>query len=162
MTVMSLEELAAGQVERRGRKVVHCHGCFDVLHAGHVRHLHEAWKLGDLLVVTVTSDRFVDKGPGRPAFSQDYRAEVLDALWCVGVVAVCDHPTAVEAIRAVRPSVFAKGEDYAYHKTRRLAEEEQAVLACGGRLVYTRTGILFSSTSAIQRLEGGPCPTTSS
>ena len=66
--------------KRRGLKVVHCHGVFDVIHPGHIRHLKSAKAEGDLLVVTITGDKFVDKGPGRPAFNEQLRSEALAAL----------------------------------------------------------------------------------
>ena len=67
--------------ERRksGKKIVHCHGVFDLLHIGHIRHYEQAKQLGDLLVVTLTGDQYVNKGPNRPAFPQDLRAEAIAA-----------------------------------------------------------------------------------
>ena len=73
-----LKEMAA--VKKKKKRLVHCHGVFDLIHPGHIRHLETAKRLGDLLIVTVTPDRFVNKGPGRPIFPEALRAENLAAL----------------------------------------------------------------------------------
>jgi rfaE bifunctional protein nucleotidyltransferase chain/domain len=95
-----------------GKKIIHCHGVFDLLHPGHIRHLAEASKMGDILVVTVTKDAHVNKGPGRPAFTDELRAESIAALESVDYVSINDSPTAVEAIRALKPHLYVKGQDY--------------------------------------------------
>ena len=92
-----------------GKTIIHCHGVFDLLHIGHIKHLEAARQLGDLLVVTTTPDRFVNKGPHRPAFPEKLRAEALASLACVDFVAVTEWPTAVETIQIVRPSLYVKG-----------------------------------------------------
>ena len=92
-----------------GKKIVHCHGVFDLLHIGHIKHLEAARKLGDALVVTLTPDRFVNKGPHRPAFPERLRAEALASLACVDFVAINEWPTAVETIERLRPSYYVKG-----------------------------------------------------
>jgi rfaE bifunctional protein kinase chain/domain/rfaE bifunctional protein nucleotidyltransferase chain/domain len=150
-----LEEVgrAAAELRAQGRRIVHCHGVFDLLHVGHLRYFQEAKALGDVLVVTLTTDRFVNKGPHRPAFPEQLRAEVLAGLECVDFVAINPHPTAVEAIRAIRPDVYVKGPDYAdpsKDPTGGIRAEEEAVRATGGRIAFT-TGQLFSSTSLINQ-----------
>ena len=95
------------KLKGRNLKVVQCHGVFDLLHIGHIRHFEQAKKLGDILIVTVTPDRFVNKGVGRPAFSEALRAEVIASLDCVDYVAVNQWPSAVESIKLVQPDVFA-------------------------------------------------------
>lgn len=82
------------QHRRNGGKIVHCHGVFDVLHVGHVKHFQAARKNGSVLVVTITPDRFVNKGPDRPVFQENLRAEVIAALGCVDYVAINEWPTA--------------------------------------------------------------------
>ncbi len=133
----------------QGLRVVLAHGVFDVVHCGHVRYLQAARALGDVLVVTVTPDRFVSKGPGRPVFPAEVRAEVLAALACVSFVAVNRWPTAVEVIRLLRPHVYAKGADAA--GSERLEEERRAVEECGGRVVLI-PGEKFSSTAILGHL----------
>src|SRR5262245_49633185 len=70
-------------LELLNKTVVQCHGVFDLLHIGHIKHLHHAKSIGDILVVTITADIFVNKGPGKPYFSEYLRAEALAALSCV-------------------------------------------------------------------------------
>src|SRR6266571_7995492 len=109
--IKGLEELAAALAALRAadKKIVHCHGVFDLLHIGHIKHLEAARKRGDLLVVTLTPDRYVNKGPHRPAFPEQLRAEALASLACVDYVAINQWPTAVETIELLKPSLFVKG-----------------------------------------------------
>lgn len=117
--------------------VVLAHGCFDVLHLGHIRHLQEARALGDRLIVSITADPHVNKGPGRPQFNAQQRREQLLALDCVDEVVVSIEPTAIDSIRAVRPAIYVKGADYAGSDDRALAEERAAVEGTGGRIHFT-------------------------
>lgn len=140
-------ELAA--LRAAGRKVVHCHGVFDLLHIGHIKHLEAARKLGDALVVTLTPDRFVNKGPHRPAFPERLRAEALASLACVDFVAINEWPTAVETIATLKPSFFVKGvvrEAGKRDHTDAIEREEQAVRAAGGELVLTDEETYSAST----------------
>lgn len=131
-------------------RVVLAHGCFDLLHLGHIRHLVEARKLGDRLVVSVTSDRFVNKGPGRPRFTEAERAEALSALACVDEVKINDSADAVLMIEHVRPAFYVKGIDYSEVKDdEALARESAAVAACGGEVVFTSTR-KWSSTELLE------------
>ena len=141
------------RLRAQGRRIVHCHGVFDLLHVGHLRYFQEAKAMGDVLVVTLTTDRFVNKGPHRPAFPEQLRAEVLAGLECVDFVAINPHPTAVEAIRLIKPDIYVKGPDYAdmaKDVTGKIHEEEAAVKEVGGRIAFT-TGEIFSSTSLINQ-----------
>src|SRR5580700_10502892 len=95
------------------QKIVLCHGVFDLMHIGHIRHFQEAKKSGEILIVTITPDRFVNKGPHRPVFTETLRAEAIASLEAVDYVAINKWPTAVEAIELLRPDVYAKGSDYA-------------------------------------------------
>jgi rfaE bifunctional protein nucleotidyltransferase chain/domain len=148
--VVSLEELAEVVATRKaaGESVVHCHGVFDLIHPGHIRHLELARAEGDVLVVTVTPDHLVNKGPGRPVFNERLRAETLAAMACVDYVAVNRWPTAVEAIELLRPDIYVKGDEYERPEndlTGKIGEEEAAVVAAGGRLHYTHD-VTFSSS----------------
>jgi len=138
---------------RQGRTVVLCHGVFDLLHIGHIKHLEAARQLGDILVVTLTPDQWVNKGPNRPAFGQQLRAEALAALACVDYVAVNLWPKAVETIEHLKPDVFAKGADYQNRQSDlsgNLNEEELAIQNVGGRLAIT-PGQVFSSSTLINQ-----------
>lgn len=116
-----------------------CHGSFDLLHLGHIRHLEAAKKLGDKLVVSVTVDEHVRKGNGRPHFTAAQRVEALLALSCVDDVILSDAPDAVAVIRAVRPAIYVKGTDYAGSDDVALAREIAAVEDVGGRFHVTGT-----------------------
>lgn len=153
--IVSLEQLA-GEVRRRkqgGQRVVLCHGVFDLLHYGHMLHFREARAQGDVLVVTITPDVYVNKGPNRPAFTEAYRAEMLAALEIVDFVAINNWPTAVEMLRLVQPDVYAKGPDYKNADddiTGKIRDEELAVTESGGRVYYTED-ISFSSSTLLNR-----------
>lgn len=95
----------------RKPRIVLANGVFDVLHVGHVAHLQEAARLGDLLVVSITADAQVNKGPGRPIFPDHQRARVVRALGCVDDVLIVSGLT--EALEKVRPDIVVKGIDYA-------------------------------------------------
>ncbi len=136
-----------------GETVVLAHGTFDLLHIGHLRHLRQARREGDLLIATITADAFVGKGPGRPVFSEQMRAEMLAALDCVDYVGVVHEATAVGAIDVVKPSVYAKGSDYADPSddvTGGIVDERRAVESHGGRMAFTDE-VTFSSSSLINR-----------
>jgi len=109
--IRELSDLASAlsNLRSQGRTVVHCHGVFDLLHVGLLRYFDEAKAMGDVLVVTLTTDKHVNKGPHRPAFTEQLRAEVLAALECVDFVAINPTATAVEAIRLLKPDVYVKG-----------------------------------------------------
>jgi rfaE bifunctional protein nucleotidyltransferase chain/domain len=153
--VRTIEELGAiaGYLRDTGRSVVQAHGTFDLLHLGHVRHLEAARRLGDVLVVTITADRFVNKGPGRPVFSEVLRAEMLAALEYVDWVAINPAADAVSAIDAIRPQIYVKGQDYqnpAGDVTGKITTERKAAEAHGGRLAFTDE-VTFSSSELINR-----------
>lgn len=153
--IVTLEEVSAivQQLRQAGKSVVHAHGTFDLLHLGHVRHFQAARKLGDVLVVTVTADRFVNKGPGRPVFSEAARAEMLASLEYVDWIAINYAPDAVDAIDQIRPSIYVKGQDYQEPQgdvTGKIIFERQAVEAHGGRIHFTNEAT-FSSTELLNR-----------
>jgi rfaE bifunctional protein kinase chain/domain len=138
---------------RAGKTVVQCHGVFDLLHIGHIRHFQEAGKAGDILVVTLTPDRYVNKGPHRPVFTELLRAEAIAALEWVDYVAINKWPMATEAIDLLKPDVYAKGSDYkdaATDHTGGITLERQAVEAHGGKLIFTDE-ITFSSSALLNR-----------
>jgi rfaE bifunctional protein nucleotidyltransferase chain/domain len=114
--IKSLEEIVQIRARLRelGKKLVFTNGCFDILHAGHVRYLNQARSLGDALVVGVNSDRSVRKikGESRPIVSEEERAEVLAALACIDYVFIFDDPTPKRVIDAIVPDVLVKGADW--------------------------------------------------
>jgi rfaE bifunctional protein nucleotidyltransferase chain/domain len=135
------------------KKIVHCHGVFDLLHIGHIRYFEQAKRMGDILIVTVTPDRFVDKGPHRPAFPETLRAESVASLSCVDFVAINKWATAEETLRLLRPDVYVKGSEFkitSTDMTGKIAREEQVVREIGATLAFTED-IIFSSSNLINR-----------
>ncbi|HVU38459.1 MAG TPA: adenylyltransferase/cytidyltransferase family protein [Opitutales bacterium] len=141
------------QLRAAGKTLVQCHGTFDLVHPGHIYHLEEAKELGDVLVVTVTAEKFVNKGPGRPYFNDPVRARSLAALACVDYVVLVPHPAAVEAIAAVRPHIYCKGREYenpASDVTGNIRDDVAAVEKHGGQVRYIGS-VVFSSTKLLNR-----------
>ena len=101
------------RLKAEGKKIVFTNGCFDLIHAGHVRYLREAKSLGDMLIVGLNSDRSVSAiKPGRPIVPQDQRAEVLSSLEMVDYVVLFEEETPYELIRLVTPDILVKGGDW--------------------------------------------------
>ena len=152
--ILTLEQLAdvIAEAKAAGQTVAHCHGVFDPLHVGHIRHFTDARRHGDLLVVTVTPDHFVNKGPHRPVFTEALRAEAIAALSAVDFVAVNQYATAVETILQLRPNVFVKGSEFRGGKdlTGAIGQEEAAVKSVGGRLDFT-DDLVFSASHLVNR-----------
>lgn len=132
--------------------IVHAHGVFDLLHVGHIRHLEQAKALGDYLVVSLTPDRFVNKGPNRPAFTEQLRAEALAAMKVVDFVVINDQPTAAELIHNLRPTIYVKGTEFAELQdiTEAVGHEAEAVGSVGGRIEFVGD-IVFSSSNLINQ-----------
>ena len=135
--------------------VVMCHGCFDLLHRGHLHHLRQARRFGDRLLVTVTGDAFVGKGPGRPLVPEERRARALAELPEVDWVAVNPQATAVELLALVKPDVYVKGREYEQGGDRRYLAERAVVEGYGGRAVFTAGDVVASSTTIIEAMAAG-------
>lgn len=124
------------------------HGCFDCLHIGHVMYLQAAKSLGDRLIVTITADKYIKKGEGRPLFNERERKAMLDALTIVDECTVIHDATALPAIRLYKPSIYAKGPDYG-GKSGMIDQERELVEQLGGSLVIIRPSITYSSTDIV-------------
>ncbi|MDH5748648.1 MAG: PfkB family carbohydrate kinase [Rhodospirillales bacterium] len=153
--IRSVKELGeiSTQAKAMGLKVVLCHGVFDLLHMGHIRHLENARHEGNVLFVTVTADKHVNKGPGRPVFTEQLRAEMLAALEYVDWVAVNDASSAEPVLSTIRPDVYVKGSDYKNANedvTGKINAERETVLEYGGKVVFT-DDITFSSSNLINK-----------
>tara|TARA_Y100000591_G_C21855074_1_gene715015 strand:+ start:6080 stop:7603 length:1524 start_codon:yes stop_codon:yes gene_type:complete len=153
--IKNLEDLKIilDDLKVRGKKIVHCHGVFDLLHLGHIKHFEEAKTFGDVLVVTITPDEFVHKGPNRPAFTTVLRLEALAALESIDFVAANKWPIAVETIKLIKPDIYCKGPDYKDHSediTGKIDEEHAALDSFGGKMKYT-SDITFSSSSLLNK-----------
>ena len=136
-----------------GARVVLANGCFDILHAGHVRYLAGAKALGDLLVVGVNSDQQVRvlKGPGRPILPEAERAEIVSSLEVVDLVTIFDEATVEALLLALKPEVHAKGTDY----TEETVPERDVVRAYGGRVAIVGDAKEHSTSELISELNKG-------
>ena len=151
--IVELEELAniISGLKSEGQTVAHCHGCFDLLHIGHMKHFEAARQAGDVLVVTITPDHLVNKGPGRPAFPEQLRLEALAALEVVDYVALNYWSTAIETLALLKPSFYVKGGEYRNFEkdlTGNIQKEVAAVQEAGGDIYFTDE-ITFSSSQLI-------------
>jgi rfaE bifunctional protein nucleotidyltransferase chain/domain len=138
---------------RSNKKIVLCHGCFDLLHIGHIRYFQQAKEMGDILAVTISPDRFVDKGLNRPTFSEKLRADAIASLAVVDYVAVNAWPTAVETLELLKPDIYVKGADFKSAEndpTGKLGIEAEVCERLGIELRFTED-VVFSSTNLINR-----------
>jgi rfaE bifunctional protein kinase chain/domain len=137
----------------KNKIIVHCHGVFDLLHIGHIKHFKEAKSFGQVLIVSITPDEFVNKGPGRPAFTTALRLEAIAALESVDYVFANKWATSEEVIKIIQPNIYCKGPDYKNHAddiTGKIKDEQAAVELYGGKILYT-DDITFSSSSLLNK-----------
>ena len=136
-------------IKRKGKKIVHCHGVFDLLHIGHLKHFKSAKKYGDILVISVTPDKFVQKGFERPYFNSEQRMESLASIEVVDFVILNNSTNAVDIIKKIKPNYYVKGPDYKNFKediTGQIKNEELVVKKNGGKIVFTEDPIYSSSS----------------
>ncbi|HHN77628.1 MAG TPA: hypothetical protein ENK11_03000 [Phycisphaerales bacterium] len=153
--IVDHEGLLRRRAEARaaGRRVVQCHGCFDIVHPGHIRHLKFAKSQGDILLVSITGDDEIRKGTGRPLIPQELRAENLAELDCVDWVYIEPAATAQELLDAVRPDIYIKGREYEHNDDPRFRAERETVERHGGRVVFSSGDVVFSSSALIEAME---------
>lgn len=135
------------------KKIVLCHGVFDLVHPGHIIHFEEAKKMGDILVVSVTSSKYVRKGPGRPYFDDEMRLKFLAEISCIDYVILSEGYTVDDIIEIVKPDLYVKGEEYMCPEddiTGKISAEVELVRRYGGNIAYT-SGQVFSSTRLINQ-----------
>jgi cytidyltransferase-like protein len=135
----------------RQRRVIMCHGVFDVVHPGHVRHLLYAKSKADILIASITADKYIKKGLHRPHVPQDLRAVNLAAFEMVDYVVIdgIDKPLAI--IATIQPDYFAKGFEYnANGLSPNTAEEAKVVEAYGGEILFTPGDVIYSSSALIK------------
>lgn len=153
MKIVERNQIAAValQLKKADQKVVFTNGCFDILHAGHVRYLQTARAEGDCMIVGLNSDASVQrlKGPERPINHQEDRAEVLAGLTAVDYIVIFDEPTAEELIREIQPDIYAKGGDYSLDRL----PEAKIVAGYGGRTVLIPEVPGRSTTNLIRKIQ---------
>lgn len=153
--VLPLRELKArlDALRSEGKSIVLCHGVFDLLHIGHIRYFNQAREMGDVLVVALTPDKYVDKGPHRPAFSEMLRAEAIASLAVTDFVAVNEWATAENSLELLKPDIYVKGAEFAKagsDRTGKLQKELEVLKRIGARMAYAED-IVFSSSNLINR-----------
>ncbi len=141
------------------KKIVLCHGVFDLVHPGHILHFEQAKAMGDVLVVSITSEKYVRKGPGRPYFDDETRVKFLEAIQYIDYVMLSEGFTVDDIVEIVEPDIYVKGEEYkeSYHDiTGAITGEQKLVEKHGGRIAFTY-GQKYSSTKLINNaLRGLP------
>lgn len=156
-TIVSLERARAiiARLKKEGKRVGFCHGGFDLLHPGQVKHFESAKAACDILFVSVTSDRYVEgrKGVGRPIFSDKLRAYMVASLRYVDYVVISD--IGVDVIKTLKPTLYIKGPDFIGKQTAGITAERQAIAAVGGKILYTKDPKL-STTEIIDYIQKIP------
>ena len=153
--IVSRQELveAVRAAQAAGRTVVHCHGCFDIVHPGHVRYLEFARRQGDVLLVSLTGDAQVGKGDQRPYIPEELRAENLAALEVVDLVYINPDPTACNLLNDVRPDIYVKGHEYEHSADAGFLAERRVVEGYGGRVLFSSGDVVFSSSRLLESLD---------
>jgi rfaE bifunctional protein nucleotidyltransferase chain/domain len=154
--IVSLSELInlAKGLRKTHKTVGLCHGGFDLLHPGHVKHFESAKSLCDILIVSVTSDQFVcaRKGDGRPIFTDKLRAYMIAHLDCVDYVVISDFKKGVEVIEQIKPTYYIKGPDFIGKDTPGITTERKAIARIGGQIKYTND-LKLSTTGIIEYIQ---------
>ena len=137
--------------KKKKKRIVLCHGVFDLIHIGHIKHFTRAKEFGDVLVVSITSDKHVKKGPGTPLFNENLRAQFLSSIKSIDYVYINHDETPISLINLIKPNFYVKGKDYKSKKndiTYNIYKEERAVKRNKGKLAFTDE-IQFSSSKII-------------
>ncbi len=150
---MSKKLTSIGNIRKklnRNSKIVLCHGVFDFLHTGHIDHFNDAKKISkaDILIVSLTSDKYVLKGSNRPIFKLKERIKLLSSLKIVDFIVVNDSISAVKLIKNLKPNFYCKGPDYKNLKediTGNIFLEKKTVESYGGKIIYTNSPVKSSS-----------------
>jgi rfaE bifunctional protein nucleotidyltransferase chain/domain len=153
LLTLESDEVTLDALRSSGKTIALCHGVFDLIHPGHIQHFSAAKKLVDVLIVSITADEFVNKGPGRPLFDQETRIASLSALVDVDYVAISHSATAIEIIERIKPNLYIKGSDYLNEDddvTGMISIERQSVEKHGGKIHFTNE-ITSSSSSLINK-----------
>lgn len=148
---------ASGLIKKfkeKGKKIGLCHGKFDILHPGHVKHFESAKKLCDILFVSLTTDSFVKiwRGENRPIFNEKLRAYMIANIKSVDYAIICNFKTGMEMIYKIKPSFYIKGPDCINEDSSQINEERKAIKDVGGEIKYTKDTTL-STTGIIDYIK---------
>ena len=136
-------------INRNKKKIVLCHGVFDLVHYGHIMHFKSAKELGDILIVSLTKDKFVKKTINRPIFNISQRYQFLSEIEIIDYVYICETESASDSIKLIKPNFYVKGPDYKLNKndnTKKIILEKKLVEKFKGKIVYTNDKKYSSST----------------
>lgn len=138
------------ELKRKGKKIVTCNGCFDILHAGHIKFLKEAKEQGDVLIVGLNSDSSVkeNKGPKRPINNENNRTTVLAALEIVDYITIFNEKTPITLLEIIKPDIHVNGEEYGEN-----CLEAETVKKYGGRIHLIKLKEGFSTTDIIKKIK---------
>ena len=136
------------EIRKKNKKIVLCHGVFDLLHIGHLKHFTFAKKNGDILIVSITQDKFINKGFGRPIFNQNIRAEMLSSISIIDFVIINNEPGAEDVINSIKPNFYCKGIEYKDKKsdiTKKIYPELKSLKKINGKIIYSNEDTYSSS-----------------
>ncbi len=136
------------KIRKKNKKIVLCHGVFDLLHLGHLNYFSAAKKMGDILFVSTTDDEFINKGPGRPVYKNFERMKLLESIEMIDYVILSKSITPEKIINIVKPDIYAKGQDYKNNNndiTLNILREKKLVKKNGGKTIYTNEETMSSS-----------------
>ncbi len=158
MKIQNFENLVniSKKLKANNKSIALCHGVFDFFHYGHLKHFKKAKNLADVLVVTLTADRFGAKAPGRPFFNEKLRAEIIANLECVDYVCINNASTPIEIINKIKPNIYVKGKDYKNFEndlTGNIKLETEAIKKVKGKIYFTNE-ITFSSSNILNNYSG--------
>ena len=142
-------------LKKKGKRIILCHGVFDLLHLGHLKHFNEAKEFGDILFISITEDKFIKKGFNRPFFKTNQRLEALCSISSVDYVFVSNSPDAIKSIKELKPSIYCKGQDYKVRNadiTLKIKKEEIECKKNGGQIKFTKSE-MFSSSKLLNSVD---------
>ena len=150
--ILNLEKLKSkvSKYQKDGKIVVHCHGCFDIIHPGHIRYLEHAKSLGDILLVSLTADKFILKGEDRPYMPQELRVNSMAALEFVDLVYIDNESWAGPLIKEVKPDIYVKGKEYEDIFKGIFGQERKIIEEAGGKMYFSSGDVVFSSSQLIE------------
>jgi rfaE bifunctional protein kinase chain/domain len=147
--IIKINDLQKIRSNNKDKKIILAHGTYDFFHYGHLRHLLKSKNHAHILVVSITADNFVMKGPGRPIYNQKQRAEIISALSFVDYVVIVDSISGIEVIKSLKPDYYSKGVEYKDKSndfTNKILLEEKILKKYDGKIVYTNEPVLSASS----------------